>query len=400
MKVVILAAGEGTRMRPLTCNRPKVMLPLANKPILEYLLVECREAGLRDFVFVVGYHDEQIRNYFNSGAGWNVNIEYVSQRRQMGTANALEIASELLSENFLMLNGDMIINHKNIAMLANCTNTTMSLFRVRDTSNLGAVTVEQDHVVRIYEKTKTPPSTLANAGLYLFTPKVFSAIGQTAKSLRGEYEITDSIQFLIDSGQKVGYQMIDYWVDLSYPWQLLSANEYLLTKIQPQQKGKIEENAVIRGKVQIGENTEIRAGSYIVGPVVIGDNCSIGPNCYIRPGSAVGNNCHVGNACEVKNSIIMNGSKIPHQNYVGDSVIGENCNLGSGTKIANLKLDKSHVFIDGKDTRRQKLGTIMGDGVQTGINSCINVGSVIGNDCRIGPGAIVSGTIAPGTKIY
>jgi len=145
------------------------------------------------------------------------------------------------------------------------------------------------------------------------------------------------------------------------------------------------------------------AGSYIEGPVIIGSNCKIGPNCYIRPCTSIGDGCHVGNACEVKNSIVMGNSKIPHQNYVGDSVIGYNCNLGAGTKIANLRLDKKNidVILNGKkvDTKRRKLGAIMGDNVQTSINSMINVGSIIGNDVFIGLGAVTTGEIKPNTKI-
>ncbi|MCK5260598.1 MAG: glucose-1-phosphate thymidylyltransferase, partial [Thermoplasmatales archaeon] len=141
----------------------------------------------------------------------------------------------------------------------------------------------------------------------------------------------------------------------------------------------------------------------IEGPVIIGSNCKIGPNCYIRPCTSIGNSCHVGNACEVKNSIVMDNSNIPHQNYVGDSVIGYNSNLGSGTKIANLRLDKKNidVILNGKkvDTKRRKLGTIMGDNVQTSINSMINVGSMVGNDVFIGLGAVATGEINPNSKI-
>ena len=158
--------------------------------------------------------------------------------------------------------------------------------------------------------------------------------------------------------------------------------------------------AEVKGKVYIGKNTVIRSGSYIVGPVMIGDNCDIGPNCYIRPSTSIGNNCHIGAAVELKNSIIMNGCKIPHHNYMGDSIIGENCNLGAGTKIANLRLDKANIKINGKDTGRRKLGAIIGDNVKTGINSSINVGTLIGNNTVIGPDTMVKGVIVPNTKIY
>lgn len=399
VKAIILAAGEGSRMRPLTYSRPKVMLPIANKPILEHLLIEVEKAGIGEFIFVVGYHDEQVRNYFGSGDRWGVSISYCTQRKQMGTADALKMVKALVDGNFLMINGDIIINQKEINDLIDKNNNTMSVIEVEDTEDLGIVEVGEGKVLRIYEKAKKPPSNLANAGLYLFTPDIFTSVAQTPKSPRGEYELTDSLQLLIDQGQGISYQKIDYWLNISYPWDLLPANESILTGIEPQNLGEVEENVVIKGTVSIGDGTVVRSGSYVVGPVIIGKDCEIGPNCYIRPYTAIGDGCHIGGAVEVKNSIIMRGSKIPHQNYVGDSIIGEGCNLGAGTKIANLRLDKKDIWVASRDTKRRKLGAIIGDRVETGINSCINVGSIIGDNTYIGPGAIASGVIAPASII-
>ena len=400
MKAVILAAGEGNRMRPLTYTRPKVMLPLANKPILEHLLLEAKGGGIREFIFIVGYHDEQVRNYFGNGEKWGVSISYCNQHKQLGTADAVRTVEGMVAGNFLMINGDIIVNRKEIKNLAGGDETTMSAIEVEDTRDLGLVEVQEKRVVRIYEKVERPPSNLANAGLYLFTPDIFPAIAQTPKSPRGEYEITDSLQLMIDLGQVVACQKISYWLDLSYPWNLLPANESILSGIEAENLGEIEDNVVIKGAVSTGPGTIVRAGSYITGPVTIGQNCDIGPNCYIRPSTAIGDNCHIGGACEVKNSIIMKGAKVPHHNYVGDSVIGEECNLGAGTKIANLRLDEKEIRVAGNDTRRRKLGAIIGDGVKTGINVSIDVGTMIGNNTYLGPGAIVSGIISPNSRIF
>ena len=400
MKAVILAAGEGTRMHPLTYTRPKVMLPIANKPILEHLLIEVKKAGISEFIFIVGYHDEQVRDYFGSGERWGVNIEYCSQRRQLGTADALKMVAGLAGRNFLVINGDIIVGQQDIGRLTNKNENTLSIIEVEDAEDVGVVEVRQGEVVRIYEKAEKPPSRMANAGLYLFTSDIFDAISKTPKSLRGEYEITDSIQLMIDKGQPVSYQEISHWLDFSYPWDLLTANEYLLAMIEPQNLGEVEKNVVLKGVVSIGKNTVVRSGSYIVGPVIIGQDCDIGPNCYIRPATSIGDNCHIGAAVEVKNSIIMKGSKIPHHNYVGDSIIGEGCNFGAGTKIANLKLGKDNIVVAGIDTKRRKLGAIIGDRVETGINASINVGCMIGNDTCIGPGAIAHGVISPGSKVF
>ena len=400
MKAVILAAGEGSRMRPLTYTRPKVMLPIANKPILEHLLIEATEAGIKEFIFIVGYHDEQVRDYFRNGKKWGVKIDYITQRKRLGTADAIKGVKALVDGNFLVMNGDIVASKEDIVSLSSKGDNTIGVKDVEDVRDLGVIEVSGGRVIRIYEKTTRPPSNMANAGLYLFTPVIFDAIAQTPKSPRGEYEITDSLQLMIEQGHHVAYQRIGYWLDCSYPWDLLAANEALLDGNEAQNLGKVENNAVIKGAVSIGEGTIVRSGCYIVGPVTIGRGCDIGPNCHIRPFTSIGNGCRIGAAVEVKGSIIMKGSKIPHHSYVGDSVVGEGCNFGSGTKIANLRLDKKNIIVSGIDTKRRKLGAIIGDGVETGVNVSINVGSLIGNNAIIGPGAIASGVILPGSRVF
>lgn len=401
MKAVILAAGEGNRMRPLTATRPKVMLPVANKPIIEHLLIEAREAGIKEFILIVGYCDQQVRDYFGRGERLGVSISYCEQRKQLGTADALKMVESRLDGNFLVMNGDAVVKRDDIArLIENHDVTTLSVIKVKDPRGLGMVEMKEGRVVQIYEKTEKPPTDMANAGLYLFTPDIHEAIARTPKSPRGEYEITDSLQLLMEAGQKIACQEIEDWMDLSYPWNLLSANESLLAGLESSKQGKVEANVTINGPVSIGKETVIRSGAYISGPVVIGEGCEIGPNCYIRPATSIGDFCHIGAAVELKNSIIMKGTKIPHHNYVGDSVIGEQCNLGAGTKIANLRLDKKNISIAGVDTGRRKLGAIIGDHVETGINTSINVGCVIGNNTFIGPGAVASGVISPNSKIF
>ena len=212
----------------------------------------------------------------------------------------------------------------------------MSVIVVKDPRGLGMVELSGKKVANIYEKTEKPPTLMANAGLYLFNLEIFEAISRTEKSPRGEYEITDSLKILLASKSGLYYQELQSWLDLSYPWDLLTANETMLAGLKEQNLGEVEENVVLKGAVVIGKNTVVRSGTYIEGPVIIGDDCRIGPNCYIRPSTTIGNGCHIGAAVEVKNSIIMNGTDFPHLNYVGDSVIGEGCNFGAGTKMANL----------------------------------------------------------------
>jgi len=408
MKAVILAAGEGKRMYPLTDTRPKVMLPVANKPIVEHLLVEIREAGIQEILFVVGHHSEKIREYFQDGTKWGVRVTYATQKRQMGTADAVRQVSWWVDGQFLLANGDVLLGREDMAKLVRRSESAMVLKPMDDTSGLGVVETHESQIVRIHEKAEKPPTNLVNTGIYMLTPDIFSAIGDTGLSRRGEYELTDSLQLLIDRGVPLHAQTAETWHNFTYPWDLLEANRTLLENpspdilerdVQGRNSPSVEYGAVLKGMVSLGAGSTIRSGSYITGPVVIGDNCDIGPNCYVRPWTAIGDNCHIGAAVEIKNSIVMNGTKIPHHNYVGDSVIGEGCNLGAGTKIANLRLDHANIVCMGVDSKRNKLGAIIGDHVQTGINASINVGCAIGSGSAIGPGALVKGTILPHSVI-
>jgi len=400
MKCVILAAGEGKRMHPLTFTRPKVMLPIANKPILEWNLINAIDAGVKEFIFVVGYKSEMVRNYFGNGDKWNVKIEYVNQGEALGTAHAIGMVQNFVN-NFIVLCGDTIFGKQDIKDILK-KEPSIGLFKIENAEEYGIVETKDKKVVKIYEKMEKPFSNVINAGIYHFNKKIFDFIKKTEKSLRGEYEITDSINMMLNKDEMEGI-LLKEWRDVVYPWHMLDANEEILKKIDKKVEGTIEKNTTIKGNIIVGKNTTIMNGSYIEGPVIIGENCKIGPNCYIRPYTSIGNGCHIGNACDVKNSIIMNNSKIPHQNYVGDSIIGENCNLGAGLKVANLRLDKKNinVILNGNkiNTNRRKLGVIMGDNVQTGINSLMNIGLIIGNDCLIGPGALVKGEIKPNSKI-
>jgi bifunctional UDP-N-acetylglucosamine pyrophosphorylase/glucosamine-1-phosphate N-acetyltransferase len=400
MKCVILAAGEGNRMHPLTYTRPKVMLPIAGKPILEWNLLNARAAGLKEFIFVVSYKSEMVREYFGDGKPWNVKINYVNQGKAMGTAHAIGTVEPFVSD-CIVLCGDTIFGTNDIKQIAK-KGTKIGLVKIDNATEYGIVELKKNHVVKIYEKMEHPLSNVINAGIYHFNKHIFDCIRKTVKSPRGEFEITDSINMLVSKEPMDGV-FLKEWRDVIYPWHLLDANEELLKKLKTKIQGTVEKNVTVKGIVVVGKGTVIRSGTYIEGPVSIGCNSKIGPNCYIRPYTTIGSNCHVGNACEVKNSIVMDHSNVPHLNYVGDSIIGQNCNLGAGTTVANLRLDKNNIVItlNGKkiDTKRRKLGMVMGDNVQTGINSVINVGTMIGNNVFIGLGAVVKGEITPKAMI-
>ena len=398
MQCVVLAAGDGKRMRPLTAQRPKVMLPIANRPMMEHLVLAARDAGITEFIFVVGYYEREIRNHFGDGSALGVKITYVTQRHQLGTADALRSTAGLVNGKFLLLNGDMVLQSDDIRELCNEKAPCVGIHQTDHPKDYGVVTIEGDRITGLEEKSEEPKSNLVNAGAYLFEPDIFDLLSEIKISGRGEFELTDALEVYIREGTLTAHPL-NYWLDVGQPWDLLDANEALIASMHHEQHGIIEDGCTIPETVSIGKGTIIRAGTYIEGSCVIGENCIIGPHAYIRGSTAIGDGCHIGHATEIKNSIIMPGTKIPHFNYIGDSVIGSNCNFGAGTKIANLRHDNATVKVCGRTTGRRKFGAIIGDNVLFGINCSINVGSLVGSNARIAPHSLVEGCIEEGSVI-
>jgi len=392
MECVILAAGEGKRMRPLTAKRPKVMLPLVNRPMLEHLVIAARDAGITDFVFVVGYGEREIRRHFGDGSAWGIHVEYAPQRQQNGTADAVRAARELVTDTFLVLNGDMILKSDDIVNLSRGSSPCMGVSTTDHPQDYGVVLTENDLITSLEEKSQNPRSNLINAGAYLFNSDIFGMIDRVRSSPRGELELTDALTEPIAEKKLHAYNL-SYWMDVGHPWDMLDANTTLMGQIASENHGTIEDGVSLKGVVVVGEGSIIKTGTYIEGPCIIGKNCRIGPHAYIRGATGIGDDCHVGHCSELKNSIIMSGTKIPHFNYIGDSIIGSGCNFGAGTKIANLRHDHATVRICGKDTRRKKFGAVVGDGVQFGINCSVNVGTMIGSNALFGPNSYIEGCI-------
>jgi bifunctional UDP-N-acetylglucosamine pyrophosphorylase/glucosamine-1-phosphate N-acetyltransferase len=403
MDAVILAAGEGTRLRPLTSTRPKPMLPVGGKPILEWDLEALSGNGFDRVILVVGYKREVISDYFGKRFG-DMRLDYVEQKEQLGTGHAVSAAEKKVGDEFLVMNGDLIISKDLVANFVKEhrkaeSYCSMCLAQVKDASQFGVVELKGSLVKKIIEKPKEPKSNLVNAGIYLFNKKIFTVLKDLKKSERMEYELTDALEKLIPEGRVHGFKAEGTWIDIGRPWDLLTANETLLKEMKHNvDSGAIvEQYAVLKGKVQVGKGTLIKSGSYIEGPCVIGEDCTIGPNCFIRPSTSVGDKVHIGNAVEVKNSIIMSGTNIGHLSYVGDSIIGEKCNFGAGTNVANLRVDDDEVRILVKDklmkSGRRKFGCIMGDDVKTGINVSIMPGRSIYPGARVEAGSVVRNTI-------
>lgn len=407
MKAVILAAGEGTRMRPLTANLPKPLLPVAGKPFLRHTLEAVRHAGIREATILIGWQGHRIRESFGRGDE-DLSIDYEEQSERLGTAHALGQLRKHVDGPFLSINGDVVVSGEGLkeflAFQRAAGGPAMALAEVPDPRPFGVVDFVDGRVTGLEEKPRSPKSHLINAGIYVFEPDLFPLIDATPKSPRGEYEITDTIRMLLSKRDLRGFRLPGEWIDVGRPWDLLRANAALLKPLKGAVHGTVDAGATLVGEVLVEEGAHIRPGSQIEGPTIIGRDAEIGPNCLVRPATAIGPQAKVGNACEVKNSILMEGTHVPHQNYVGDSVLGERCNLGAGTKVANLRLDEGnvHVLFRGVevDTGLRKLGVIMGDDVKVGINASIDAGTIVGEGTFIGPGATVRGNIAPRSRIY
>ena len=390
---LILAAGKGTRMWPLTENSPKPLLPLGGLPIIERQIQELKKVGVTNVHILIGYRMKEISDYLDN-ANLGLNINYIVQEKQKGTGHAVNQAKGKISGNFYCLNGDILVNSKNLANLGNNKDKmTMMVTKVNDGSNFGVVESKNGHLISIVEKGLSGENMI-NAGLFLFNEEIFTAIDGIKKSIRGEYELTDALQSISNQIHILEYKGL--WMDIGSPWNLITANEEYMKNCIGNIEGAIEENVACTGEIHLGKGSILKSGTYVEGPVWIGENCVVGPNAYLRSGTVLCGMNKVGASTEIKNSILLKNAKAPHHNYVGDSIIGENSNLGSGTKIANLRFDKEEIEVihSGKKTNtgRKKLGAILGNNVNTGINASINAGTILGNNVKIGPNTIVSGT--------
>lgn len=413
MKAVILAAGKGKRLMPITSSCPKPMIPLAGKPLLEHTILGLKDAGVDEILLIVGYKEEVFKNYFGDGRDkYSVKIEYITQEEQLGTGHAVSYAKDFIkNEPFMLMYGDILTDPKVFKEIIEILNKSkpqgvIALFKVSNPQDYGVITLNPEGFVeKITEKPALELNlgNLINAGIFIFEPLIFEAIERTEKSVRGEYEFTDSMLNLVNQlkGKIVGYNINNYfWSDIGLPWQFLDANSYLLDKIEKKLLGKIEENVQISGDVFIGEGTMVRSGSNIQGPCYIGNNNVIGPNSFIGPYTFIANDCQVGMG-EITNSIILSNTFIPDFNYIRDTIICENVNLGTGTKFANqglveknFKEDKKNELIDSRSI------TIIGPNVKTGINVSIMTGKIINENSRIGAHTIVSEDIPPNTLYY
>ncbi|NJD75883.1 MAG: glucose-1-phosphate thymidylyltransferase [Candidatus Methanoperedens sp.] len=396
MKAVILAAGEGLRCRPLTLTRSKVMLPVANKPLLEHIIRAVAENDVSEIILVVGYKKERIMDYFGDGLEFGVKISYVFQDAQLGTAHAVKQAKEHIDCDFLVLNGDNLIDKDTISDIMKGRNGYVTLLAVEreQTTGYGVVLSENGRVVKILEKPKEVVSHLVNAGVYLFSREIFDEIDKTSVSDTGEYAITDTIQQIILDGKIVSMvESKSMWIDAVHSWDFLKANSVVLEGLNKKLSGTVENGAMIKGNVAIGENSIIRSGCYIVGPVTIGKNCDIGPNTVILPSTAIGDNTSIGSSVEIQASILMNDIRVGSGSYISNSIIGANNTIGPqfSTEVGRELLIEMRGILH----RAEHLGTVMGDDNILANRILIKAGKMIGNNCSVESGVTIHRDIPP-----
>ncbi len=390
MKAVVLAAGEGTRIRPLSASVPKPMLPVADRPLVAHTVDAAIDAGADELVLVVGYEADTVREYFGTEYRGRP-VSYAVQREQAGTAHAVSVAREHIDGPFAVLNGDNLYDPAAIERLFE-TCPAVCAVEVENPRQYGVLSTDADGTIdHIVEKPADPPTNLANAGAYAF-PGVARDWLDVARSERGEREITDVLARVIDEFA-VTPVTTARWMDVGRPWELLEANEWKLGDLERRIDGTVSDAANLEGSVVVEDGATVKPGAVVEGPVLIRSGATVGPNAYVRGATLLGEGASVGNAVEIKNSVLSPGATVNHLSYVGDSVLGRDVNFGAGTTVANLRHDGGDVRFSVKGDRvstgRRKFGVVVGDGVKTGINSSLTPGLKLTAGATTTPGEVV-----------
>ena len=382
MQAVILAAGEGSRLRPLTRSKPKAMLPVANRPIIDYVIEALLENGIRDIVVVVGYRKDDVIRHLNK---LDAPIQVAVQERQLGTADALRAAQAEITDDFLVLPGDNYINAESIARIKEERNAVL-VAEHPNPSNFGVVVIRNGIVREIIEKPEDAPTFTVSTGIYSFTPDVFSYL-QTN-------EIPDALSAMIASGRRIRAIPADDWQDAVYPWDLLKLNSRMLRGIKPEIAGTVDASVIRRGAVRIGAGTTIGPNTVIYGPVTIGSNCNIGPNTVIMPDTSIGDRVVLEPFTYVADSLIMNDVTIGSHSRIVSAVFGQGCILADHTTTY-----PSASFIEvGDRVQKEEFGAVLGEGVRaapfTTFKNCI-----AGNNVTVSEQKTVVGVIEDGTRV-
>jgi glucose-1-phosphate thymidylyltransferase len=373
------------------------MLPVGNRPFMEHVILALEDNDVRELCVVVGYQKERIMDHFEDGVRYHVNITYIEQDELLGTAHALIKAEPFIDGDFLVVNGDNLLDARAIQDLISSEGENVILAALRrHTGEYGVLTVEHERITRIIEKPGRPCAGILNTGAYRFSPEIFDALRSTPISERGEYEITQALSQMIEEGKEIRATITEgAWADAIFAWNLLNANSQALNAKAAKISGEIEAGTSCRGPVDVGEGSVIRSGSYLIGPVSVGRNCDIGPNVTVLPATSIGDSVRIGSNSELRNTIVMGGTRIGSGTAISDSVIGASCTIGD-----QLAVDTGPSVVDvEEELHRAEFGAILADNVAVGSRVLMHPGTVIGADSRVGSGAVLRGWIERGSRV-
>ncbi|MBM2825371.1 MAG: Nucleotidyl transferase [Dehalococcoidales bacterium] len=382
-QAVILAAGEGQRLRPFTVTKPKVMLTIAGKPIIQHVIEALAQNGIRQIVIVAGYRREQIFDYVGAGEQFGVDIVYVTQERQLGTAHALAQARGAVEDEFLVLPGDNLIEANTIGRFVVAKPNAVLVKKVSKPARYGMVSIDDGVVQDIAINPGEAKGNAVNTGIYAFTREIFDFVG-------AELGIPDVVNRMVAEGCRISAQETEgVWLDVVYPWDIISLNNAVLSRISPKLGGTIEAGASVKGLVSIGKNTVVRSYSYIVGPVVIGENCEIGPHVCILPATSIGNNVAIAPFSQIENSVIGDDISIGAGAIIEDSIIDKGCAIkGHFTACSGEAEVRSN-----DEYHHVNIGAMLGVGCNLGHSVVAQPGVIVGNYSQIQAMKLISGRL-------
>ncbi|TKX82278.1 sugar phosphate nucleotidyltransferase [Halorubrum sp. SD626R] len=383
---VILAAGEGRRLEPLTNRRPKPMVPVANRPLLEHVVEAVAAAGIERIALVVGYRQERIRNHFGDGDDWDVTIEYVEQSTQLGTGHAVLQAEPVVGGPFVVLNGDRIVDADAVSAvrdrLRDGDAPLVTVTAVESPRDYGVVQLTGDRVTEIDEKPEGPVDTnRINAGVYGFTPAIFDAIRAT--NTTGELAITATLNDLIerDTVNSVGYD--GRWLDVSNLWDVLTVNAALI-----HDSDHAHEAPATRDRV--GDAVTV------ADDVVLAANVHVGPNATLSGATAIESNATIAANAVVENSVIFPDAVIGPGTVVRDAVVAGNARIGPNATITG---GPATVVVGDAVHRDVMLGGVVGDNASIGGGATLTDGAVVGDDVRADAGVVIDGRVESGAVV-
>ena len=395
MKAVILAAGEGARMGPFTASVPKVMIPVGNRPILEFVVRALAESGIPDVVMVVGYRRERIQTYFQDGKAFGARITYVQEPKQLGTAHSARQAKPDLNAPFLVLNGSNLIDAAFVGDLLEHADAPAVAIKESDRpQEYGVVTFHGKRVLAITERPREVASNLINTGAYLLDPSVFDLIDEQAQA--GHHDLPSVLSEFAKTTAVTAVESKGTWVDARYPWDLLRLNAVALQGVHDVRAGTIERGVTIRGRVSVGEGCTIRSGAYLQGPLSLGPGCEIGANAVLLPSTSLGKNVRVGPLSSISNSILMDDVNLGPSSVVQDSVLGSGVVARAGLLAASGPAD---VLIEGEYHAVRQIGGLLGEDAEFGNGVAVDCGTVVNERARVASGARLRGTVPAGAVV-